>query len=70
MKRKGTIDGAHRTGRMIFKKALELEILKKDPTEYTQVPKNQMTIEELEGRKSLPNYLEKEELKHFLNYSE
>jgi integrase len=62
-----TIDGAHRTGRMIFKKALELEILKKDPTEYTQVPKHQKTIEELEGQKGLPNYLEKEELKHFLN---
>ncbi|PGT73612.1 tyrosine-type recombinase/integrase [Priestia megaterium] len=62
-----TIEGAHRTGRMIFKKAVELEILKKDPTEYTQVPKNQTTIEELEGKKSLPNYLEKEELRHFLN---
>jgi hypothetical protein len=62
-----TIDGAHRTGRMIFKKAVELEILKKDPTEYTQVPKQQKTIEELEGQKGgLPNYLEKEELKHFL----
>lgn len=62
-----TIDGAHRTGRMIFKKAVELEILKKDPTEYTQVPKQQKTIEELEGLKSLPRYLEKEELKHFLH---
>lgn len=61
-----TIEGAHRTGRMIFKKALELEMLKKDPTEYTQVPKQQKTIEELEGRNSLPNYLEKVELKHFL----
>nr|WP_269843835.1 tyrosine-type recombinase/integrase [Domibacillus epiphyticus] len=61
-----TIDGAHRTGKMIFKKAVELEILKKDPTEYTQVPKQQITIEDLEGRKSLPNYLEKQELKYFL----
>ena len=61
-----TIEGAHRTGKMIFKKALELEVLKKDPTEYTQVPKQQITIEELESRKSLPNYLEKEELKHLL----
>ncbi|WP_233129794.1 tyrosine-type recombinase/integrase [Domibacillus epiphyticus] len=51
---------------MIFKKAVELEILKKDPTEYTQVPKQQITIEDLEGRKSLPNYLEKQELKYFL----
>lgn len=62
-----TIDGAHRTGRMIFKKAVELEILIKDSTEYTQIPKQQKTIEELEGRNSLPNYLEKEELKHFLH---
>ncbi|MCY8961769.1 phage integrase SAM-like domain-containing protein [Bacillus atrophaeus] len=28
-----TIEGAHRTGRMILKNAIELEILKKDPTE-------------------------------------
>ncbi|MDQ0880966.1 site-specific integrase [Peribacillus sp. V2I11] len=62
-----TIDGAHRTGRMIFKKAVELEILKKDPTEYTQVPRQQITIEELEEQNGLPNYLEKKELKHFLN---
>lgn len=61
------IEGAHRTGRMILKKAVEVELLKKDPTEYTHVPKNQMTIEELEGRKGLPKYLEKEELKHFFN---
>ncbi|MFP3886790.1 tyrosine-type recombinase/integrase [Priestia filamentosa] len=61
-----TIDGAHRTGRMIFKKAVELEIIKKDPTEYTQVPKKQKTVEDLEIGNSLPNYLEKEELQHFL----
>ena len=47
---------------MIFKKAVELEIIKKDPTEYTQVPKQQKTIEELEGEKDIPNYLEKEDL--------
>ncbi|PGV47024.1 tyrosine-type recombinase/integrase [Bacillus sp. AFS037270] len=62
-----TIEGAHRTGRMIFKKAVELEILKKDPTEYTQVPRQQITIAELEEQNGLPNYLEKKELKHFLN---
>lgn len=62
-----TIDGAHRTGRMIFKKALEMEILKKDPTEFTHVPRKQKTIEELEGNKDLPNYLEKQELKQFLS---
>ncbi|MGE1118335.1 tyrosine-type recombinase/integrase [Bacillus altitudinis] len=63
--KRNTIDGAHRTGRMIFKKAVELDLLKKDPTEYTHVPKRQITIEELEEQK-LPKYLEKDELKHFL----
>ncbi|WP_338422687.1 phage integrase SAM-like domain-containing protein, partial [Bacillus atrophaeus] len=27
-----TIDGAHRTGRMIFKRAVELDVIKTDPT--------------------------------------
>lgn len=61
-----TVDGAHRTGRMIFKKAIELEVLKKDPTEFTHVPKKQKTVEELEGNKSLPNYMERKELQQFL----
>lgn len=61
-----TIDGAHRTGKMIFKKAVELEVIKKNPTEFTHVPKQQKTIEELERRKDIPNYLEKEELHRFL----
>ncbi|TWL93698.1 Transposase from transposon Tn916 [Bacillus licheniformis] len=62
-----TIDGAHRTGRMIFKRAVELEVIKTDPTEYAIVPKVQKTVEELEQEKELPKYLEKEELAHFLS---
>lgn len=62
-----TIDGAHRTGRMIFKRAIELEVIKTDPTEYAIVPKVQKTVEELEREKELPKYLEKEELAHFLS---
>lgn len=65
-----TIDGAHRTGRMIFRKAVELGTLKKDPTEFTHVPRYQRTIEELEGKKDLPKYLEKQELKHFLQIAD
>jgi integrase len=64
---KNTIDGAHRTGRMIFKKAIELEILKKDPSEFTQVPQPKLTIEDIESKKDLPNYLERKELLHFLS---
>lgn len=61
-----TIDGAHRTGRMIFKYALELEVIKKDPSEFASVPKTQKTVEELEQEIEIPKYLEKEQLAHFL----
>lgn len=63
---KNTIDGAHRTGRMFLKKAVEMELIKKDPTEFTYVPQKQLTIQELEGQKTIPNYLEKNELQLFL----
>lgn len=61
-----TLDGAHRTGRMIFKKAIELELIKKDPSEFAYVPKDEKTIEEIE-KKEIPKYLEKEELSLLLN---
>lgn len=61
-----TVDGVHRTGRMIFKKALEMELIKKDPTEYAFVPKIQKSVEELEKEKNEVKYLEKEELSLFL----
>lgn len=61
-----TREGINRTGRMIFRKALELELLKKDPTEFAYLKKDKKTIEQLE-EEEIPNYLEKEELAHFLN---
>ncbi|KUP04723.1 integrase [Bacillus coahuilensis p1.1.43] len=61
-----TLDGVHRTGRMIFKKAVELDMIKKDPTEYAYLKKDKKTIEQLEEAE-IPRYLEKEELAHFLN---
>ncbi|WP_066301125.1 tyrosine-type recombinase/integrase [Bacillus sp. FJAT-29937] len=60
-----TREGINRTGRMIFRKALELEIIKKDPTEFAYVKKDRKTIEQLE-EEEVPNYLEKEELALFL----
>jgi integrase len=56
-----TRDGIHRTGRMIFRKALGLELIKKDPTEFAYVKKDKKTIEQLE-EEEVPKYLEKEEL--------
>jgi site-specific recombinase XerD len=40
-----TREGVNRTGRMIFRKALELELIKKDPTEFAYVKKDKKTID-------------------------
>ncbi|MEK4986872.1 tyrosine-type recombinase/integrase [Listeria sp. FSL L8-0308] len=61
-----TMDGIHRTGRMIFKKAVELGVIRNDPTQYAYVPKTQKTIDELENQGEEIKYLEKEELALFL----
>ncbi|MFC3041630.1 tyrosine-type recombinase/integrase [Virgibacillus xinjiangensis] len=61
-----TLDGIHRTGRMIFKKAMQHDIIRKDPTEYAYLPKKAKTIEELEQEVALPKYMEKENLARFL----
>ncbi|MBU9723665.1 MULTISPECIES: site-specific integrase [Bacillaceae] len=60
-----TREGIHQTGRMIFRKALELEVIKKDPTEFAYVKREKKTIEQLE-EEEVPKYLEKEELALFL----
>ncbi|WML24135.1 site-specific integrase [Neobacillus sp. OS1-33] len=56
-----TLDGVHRTGRMIFKKAIEMRLIKNDPTEFAYLKKDRKTIEELEEQE-IPKYMEKEEL--------
>ncbi len=61
-----TISGIHATGRMIFRKAMEYELIKKDPTEFARIPRSQKTVEELEQQDEVIKYLEKEELALFL----
>ncbi|MHB8124703.1 MAG: site-specific integrase [Desulfitobacteriaceae bacterium] len=61
-----TLEGIHCTGRMIFKKAVELGYIKVDPTQYAIIPKTQKTVEEIESKTEIPEYLEKEELSTFL----
>jgi integrase len=56
-----TREGIHRTGRMIFRKALEYELIKRDPTEFAYLKKAKKTIEQLE-EEEIPKYLEKGEL--------
>jgi integrase len=62
-----TIDGVHRTGRMIFKWAREKGVIKFDPTEFAYVPKDRKTVEEIENEEEEVKYLEKEQLAHFLD---
>ncbi|MFZ3172036.1 MAG: site-specific integrase [Carboxydocellales bacterium] len=57
-----TMKGINRTGKMIFEKAMEMGIIKTDPTIYAQVPVVQKTVEELEEEGEIPKYLEKQEL--------
>lgn len=64
---KNTLSGVNATGKMIFKKAVELDYLKNDPSIYAVLPRVQATVEELENDSNIPLYFEKEELAEFLN---
>lgn len=57
-----TIDGAHRTGRMLFKLAIKKGVIKSDPSQFAYVPKEIQTIEDIEKKEKEIKYLEKEEL--------
>lgn len=60
-----TLDGVHRTGKMLFRKALAMGFIKVDPTEFTYLKRDKKSIEELEEQE-IPKYMEKEELALFL----
>ncbi|MEE6450498.1 site-specific integrase [Gottfriedia acidiceleris] len=62
-----TIEGIHTAGRMLFRKAVELEIIKNNPTEFAVVPRKVETVEELEKNEKKIKYLEKKDLALFLN---
>lgn len=57
---KNTIIGIHGTAKMIFRKALEYQTIKSDPTEFAKVLVTEVKTEEF------PKYFEKEELNIFL----
>lgn len=63
---KNTILSTHAVGQLIFKKAVEMEIIKNDPTVFCVIPKKQKTVEELESERELPKYMEKKQLIDFL----
>lgn len=59
----------HSVMKMMFNKALELEYIKKDITQFVSVPVDNTTVEQLESNEELPEYLEKEQLAKFLKES-
>lgn len=61
-----TISGVHGCARMIFKRALEQDLIKVDPTQFAKLPKTETTVEDIENRVDIPKYLEKDELALFL----
>jgi integrase len=64
-----TIAGIHGTARMLFRKAIELDLTKNDPTQYARPPRTQETLEEIENSNDVPIYLEKNDLATFLRFS-
>nr|WP_241494467.1 site-specific integrase [Bacillus coahuilensis] len=63
------MDGIHACGRMIFRQAVELGLMKINPTENFKLPKRQQSVEDLENEEEEYKFLEKEELAHFLKLS-
>jgi integrase len=61
-----TISGIHGTARMIFKRAMEQDIIMQDPTQFAFIPKDKKTVEDIENTKVEDKYLEKDELRTFL----
>lgn len=61
-----TIEGFNAAASLMFKKAVQMKLVKSNPTEYAEIPSFQKTVEELENEDELPKFLEKEELAHFL----
>lgn len=62
-----TISGIHGTARMIFKRAMEQDLIIQDPSTYAFIPKDKKTVEDIENTKVEDQYLEKHELKLFLD---
>ncbi|MCW2277773.1 tyrosine-type recombinase/integrase [Heliophilum fasciatum] len=61
-----TISGIHTTGQMLFRKAIEFNLIKTSPAQFAKLPRTQITVEEIEQNKDVPKYLEKDELRRFL----
>jgi integrase len=61
-----TIEGFHAAATLLFKKAIQMKIIKENPIQYAEIPILQKTVEDLESEKEVPKFLEKEELAKLL----
>jgi integrase len=61
-----TITIVHSTARLIFKAAMQDDVIKKNPLQYATVPRIEKTVEELEDEEEIVKYLEKDDLSTFL----
>ncbi|MCF6411505.1 Arm DNA-binding domain-containing protein [Alkalihalobacillus sp. EGI L200015] len=62
-----TLDGIHSTGRMVFNKAVEFNIIKSTPCEFAKIPRKVETVEEVENNNGEIKFMEKPELIRFLS---
>lgn len=65
-----SLSNTNATGKMIFRKAISMGVIKKNPTEFVQFPKRAETVEDLESTEEVVKYLEKEQLNEFLSLAQ
>lgn len=63
---RNTISGIHATANLIFKRAIELELIHQSPAAFAKLPKERKTVEDLETKQDNIRFLEKAELMEFL----
>ncbi|WP_217597135.1 tyrosine-type recombinase/integrase [Cohnella sp. GbtcB17] len=63
----GTIKQYHTTCKMFFADAFRKGVIASNPTAGSKIPAFKITLEDLKNVKKVPKFLEKEQLKHFLN---
>ncbi|BFH71895.1 site-specific integrase [Paenibacillus dendritiformis] len=65
----GTIREYHQQASLIFDDAVRKKIIAENPADSAVIPAFKKTLEQIEsGEVDLPKFLEKEQLKHFLNF--
>lgn len=61
-----TIISTHATAKMVFKWALQMRLIKVDPTLYVKVPRKIKTVEEIENAEDIPKFLERDQIQKFI----